>query len=64
MSIHNRAAALYARRFTLTVTRYFRGCAQYFVFEGMTESEVETEKRYQRKTLPLGYEQAFDVSSC
>jgi hypothetical protein len=61
MSVHDRAAARYVRRFTLTVCLYFRGCAQYLTFEGLTEHGVEDEKRLQRRLLPAGYEIAFEV---
>jgi hypothetical protein len=45
MSAHDRAAARYAARFTLTVCLYFRGCAQYLTFEGLTEHEDEGRRR-------------------
>lgn len=64
MSVHDRAAANYARRFTLTVTRYAHGCMQTFEFDRLTQSGVEAEKKHQQETLPPGYEQWFDVSSC
>lgn len=62
MSAHDRAAARYANRFTLTVCLYFRGCAQYLTFEGLSQSGVEAEKRRQQMLLPHGYEIAFEVS--
>lgn len=61
MSAHDRAAARYASRFTLTVCRYFRGCAQYETFEGLSEQAVEAEKRRQKLLLPHGYEISFEV---
>ena len=61
MSAHDRAAVRYARRFTLTVCLYSRGCAQYLTYEGLTERGVEDEKRLQLSILPGGYQISFEV---
>jgi hypothetical protein len=62
MSIHTRSAVLASHRFTLTVCIYRGGCAQYFEFEGLTEGQVESKKKYYRAMNP-GVALAFDVQS-
>lgn len=60
MSVHDRRAALETPRYSLTVSRYSHGCAQYETFENLREHEVEAEKRWQIESHP-GYTISFDV---
>jgi hypothetical protein len=62
MSAHDRAAVRHARRFCLTVSRYYDGCSQHVEFHGLTQSEVKAEKAYQLECWP-SHQVSFEVDT-
>jgi len=68
MSVHDRAAARHARRFTLTVMRHGSGYMQTVEFPNLTEREVEARKRLEREMRPenpaYGIGVDFEVATC
>lgn len=68
MSVHDKAAARNARRFTLTALRYSNGCMQTFEYPNLTQREIEekkTEERAMTPECPYGSRMVtFEISSC